>query len=70
MYKKYDKNTLKKALRGECIWIIIAIISIIDLIFNMHTHNFTFWIFLDIAIPVIVYFDVKKAYKKYESDNL
>lgn len=36
----------------------------------MHTHNFTFWIFLDIAIPVIVYFDVKKAYKKYESDNL
>ena len=70
MYKKYDKNTLKKALRSECIWIIIAIISIIDLIFNMHTHNFTFWIFLDIAIPVIVYFDVKKAYKKYESDNL
>ena len=67
MYKKYDKNTLKKALRRECIWIIIAII---DLIFNMHTHNFTFWIFLDIAIPVIVYFDVKKAYKKYESDNL
>ena len=64
------KNTLKKALRRECIWIIIAIISIIDLIFNMHTHNFTFWIFLDIAIPVIVYFDVKKAYKKYESDNL
>ena len=39
MYKKYDKNTLKKALRRECIWIIIAIISIIDLIFNMHTHN-------------------------------
>ena len=70
MYKKYDKNILKKALRRECIWIIIAIISIIDLIFNMHTHNFTFWIFLDIAIPVIVYFDVKKAYKKYESDNL
>lgn len=70
MYKKYDKNTLQKALRRECIWIIIAIISIIDLIFNMHTHNFTFWIFLDIAIPVIVYFDVKKAYKKYESDNL
>lgn len=70
MYKKYDKNTLKKALKRECIWIIIATISIIDLIFNIHTHNFTFWIFLDIAIPVIVYFDVKKAYKKYESDNL
>ena len=51
MYKKYDKNTLKKALRRECIWIIIAIISIIDLIFNIHTHNFTFWIFFRYCYP-------------------